>query len=221
MPKEHEQHAGTGKHGTPPEGGGSGTGDRNAEPSLDELLAEWDNDEPGKSGKEGAPSKPDKAPPGDGRSDADKQRLEKLEQRLAMQDYEKAMGQAVNAVKGDLEVEDDFVEFWLNKQADQDPRLMKLWEQRDTRRAEWSKALEALGRQFQDDNAGRFGPTDTSQRKPGRRPSLHDQVASAAHASRSTAPGDPNDGIADELASMDDSTFALKKAEILRQSSQK
>lgn len=218
MPREneHKEHADTGQHGNPPAGGRNGAGDRNDEPTLDELLEEWDAADHDASDKDTGKRKPPKEPSSDGGSEAEKQRLERLEQRLAMQDYEKAMGQAVDAVKGDLQVEDDYVEFWLNKQADQDPRLMKLWEQRDTRRAEWNKALEALGRQFQEEYADRFG-TVNDRETTGARRNLQDKVASAVHASRSRTPGDPNDGVVDELASMDDSTFSLKKAEILRQ----
>jgi hypothetical protein len=56
---------------------------------------------------------------------------------------------AVDAINADLKADPDLVEFALAKEARQDSRFLKLWENRAKQPQAWEKALKAVGKKLE------------------------------------------------------------------------
>lgn len=194
--------------GTSPAGGGDGAGAGN-EPTLDQLLDEWDS-----SGKGGEPSQPS-SEKGGGQGSGDdvsslKERLNRTEQRLVEQDYRREMDRVISTVQQKAEANPKFIEWWINDRADSDKRLRELWEQRDSQPQEWEKAINALADEFAKEYGQQQG-SGSSQLD------AQSQAIQAALSSGSRAPGGQDGNVDEQLAKMSDSEFELKKGEIFRQ----
>ena len=159
---------------------------------LSKLLASWDDDKSEK--KAGL------------KNDGLATELAHLKYRIEMKDI-------IPAVKGDLAVPDKFVETYINSKADQDQKLMKLWDERDTRRSEFDAAIKALSGDFVE-----F--CKASGIKVGEKVDVKDEkddkgLAAAARMARETQ---SKSSSMDDLnwGAMSDTEFALKKREVIR-----
>lgn len=173
------------------------------EPTLDDLLKEWDKPAEEPKGRVEAKQKDTSSK----EVSSLKEEIDGLKQHLADQSYKEDMSKVVSTVKGDLGAQNKFVEFWVNERATEDERLQTLWNERDKRPQEFNKAIEALGRDFQTYWNENFASKHDDTRR---------QVAAAAMASGSTPAPPEFDRVADEMASMNDRDFTLKKHEIFR-----
>lgn len=111
--------------------------------SLDALLSEFDSE-----------TKPQPAPqpvaPAAGQpNDQVTARLAALENRLLAEKNTKDFASALNKVKGDFDIPEWAVRGWLNEQAEKNPRVNDIWNNRelDPRKAE--KLLAGLHNEFQ------------------------------------------------------------------------
>jgi len=189
---------------SPSDGSATGGNGAGAAKSLDSLLASWDADDDDDSGD------------GKGKEKAAGlnalvERLERIEKAHADRAYKSDIASVVERVKGEHDVDPWIVEAYVNKRAESDPKLVKLWEQRDTRKADFDKAIDALTSEFGEWAKGRAGqPKPDADGKSASR-----RLASAVKGARDAADsGGGLDGL--DLAGMSDNEFALKKAEIFR-----
>jgi hypothetical protein len=120
---------------SPPKGADTPKGD------LEKALASWD------------------APKGTDGGDAGKKPAETttkddeitaLRAEVSRQSYESDMKALVTQVKGDLDVDYEDVERWLNTKADKDPRLTKAWDERHTNKARFQEVAKALVPEYQE-----------------------------------------------------------------------
>lgn len=171
----------------PPEGAGKD----NDDDSLDSLLASWDKDKGGK--KTEPPAKKEDDSP--------------LAKEVANMRYQLEMEKIVKLVKADLDVDDDFVETYVNMRGAKDPRLLALWDDRDSNRAEFNKAMKALAGDF----AKFVKAKDAGKDEKGR----DDKgLAAAAHMARKSPGGGDLDSL--NFGAMSDADFAFKKQEVFR-----
>ncbi len=97
---------------------------------------------------------------------------------LADRDYRDTMERdVIPLIKGDFELPDDYVEHWVNKQADE--TLLQLWEQRKQKPAQFQEAMEALRPRFEEHVEKQFGQKP-GEEDPSRR------IASVVKGSRVT-----------------------------------
>lgn len=183
--------------------GGAGAGAK----SLDDLLASWESPSSDNSGDDR--SSVDKAAPSD-KTDPQEARIRALEEQLAASAYRNEMASVVSTVKGDLEVDDDLVEYWVNKRAESDPRLVSLWENRDGNAGRFKSALNALKEEFGEFAKERLVVGQAQNRESSRR------AASAVAGARETPSGMAHGLDNVNWGSLGDSEFALKKAEVFR-----
>lgn len=171
---------------------------------LEELLASWEpkGTDGGKKPKE---------------SDVTK-RLEQLEAAVTRTSYESDMKSIVAQVKGELEVDDWIVEAWINKRADSDPKLVKLWEERDTEKAQFQKVIQSLGPEFQEYAKGKILPkVEPKNEEVKDKEDKKGSDKGLAAAVRNSRDASPSSGYDDtKWASLGESDFALKKAEVFR-----
>lgn len=172
---------------------GADTGNKR---SLSQLLDEYDKG----SGADGK-----KEPPPD---EGLKRKVDALEAEAAERSYQSGIEGVIKTLKGDLEVDDFIVESWANKQAADDPRLQKLWEERASRKKEFNEAIEALKPEFQ----------KYAQEKILGKESSGGNNNSLVAAVRNARDSDPGGGEMDDVkwGGLSDSDFALKKAEVFR-----
>lgn len=162
--------------------------------SLNDLLDEWDT-----SGKKSANS---------GKSgDEVAARLAALERRIASDSYDKEMSSVVETLKGDLDVDEFVVEAWINKQANDDPRLLELYEARDENPKKWREAIKALRPEFESYAKSRI-LTKSGNDDRG--------VGAAVRASKNSPNTVDLSDDGSDIASMSDAEFSLKKAEVFR-----
>lgn len=182
--------------------------------SLSALLAEWEEKDKGDGGK--PKSEPNKAK-GESSADDLAKRLEAIEGALTKTSYQSDMKSVVATVKGDLQVDDGFVESWVNRKADSDPRLVELWEQRDSRKAQFQEAIKALQPEFKE-----YVEQLTKQLSPPKQDEEPDKgkkadrgLAAAVRNAREASPGaNGYDGV--NWAGISEHEFALKKAEVFK-----
>lgn len=164
------------------------------EPSLDELLADF-----------GLDSKSDEATnkQSETRSDVKddlqdvvsyvRSEIETKQQERDSSD----LASAVESVKGDLDIDPELVEGWLNARASKDKRLTQLWENRGSDPARWNKAVEALGRDF----------AKVMGSKPNSEISEDVEAVAAAVRGASTKNPEPTDDIPDNVEQMSGAEF--------------
>jgi hypothetical protein len=171
--------------------------------SLDDLLDEFDK------GVKSADS---------GKSDSTeiaalKEQVNVLLEREADRSYKSEMTDfIIPTLKGDLEIDDFYVEAWANKKASDDPRLQTLWDERGTKKAEFQKAIGLLAPEFQKSLEGKIvvNPKNDADDSVD-----ESQLASAVRRAREsnltpTSLDDVN------LGAMSDQEFQLHKQEVFR-----
>jgi hypothetical protein len=179
--------------------------------SLSALLAEWEEKD-----KVDSNAKPE--PRGKGETSADDlaKRLEAIEGALTKTNYQADMKSVVATVKGDLQVDEGFVESWINRKADSDPRLVELWEQRDSRKAQFQEAIKALQPEFKEyveQLTKQLLPQKDEEPEKGRKADRG--LAAAVRSAREAAPGATGyDAV--NWAGLAEHEFALKKAEVFK-----
>lgn len=172
--------------------------------TLDDLLSEWD--EVAAKGNEGD-GKTSEATQESKDSKALMERIDRLERERAETQYRSDMSRVVDMVKGDLDVDGFLVESWVNQRAEQDDRLVKLWENRTSRKREFDAAMKALASEFGDWAKERGLAKDEKQARR--------SLASAVANARESSTG--NNTMSDiNFGALNDSEFALKKAEVFR-----
>lgn len=181
--------------------------------SLSSLLAEWEEKDKGDSGK--SPSEPKGEPKGPNADDIAK-RLERLEASQVRSSYEADMKSVVATVKGDLDIDDFIVESWVNRKADGDPRLVKLWEERDSRKAQFDEVIKSLAPEFQEWAKSRI-PAKSKEEEPEAKDKSGKSDKGLAAAVRQAREASPSSGFDDvNFSGLSDQDFALKKAEVFR-----
>lgn len=109
---------------------------------IDDALAEFDK----------SASKPKPEPKTETETEPDlKAELQFLrEEREARQAerVQKDLSETVKKVKGDSDIDDDFVEGWLDAKARKDPRVREAWLKRAENPAAFDKVLEGLSTEF-------------------------------------------------------------------------
>jgi hypothetical protein len=176
--------------------------------NVTDLLNEWD--QPASKGTDsGKDAK--KAP---GLSDDVTARLERLEALATRTSYESDMKSIVATVRGDLDVDDFVVEAWVNRKADSDPRLVQLWNERDSKKSQFQEVIKSLAPECQEFAKTRIikAPPKTEEKETGK-----DAKESLSAAVRSAREASPSSGYEDlSWAGLNDNQFALKKAEVFR-----
>lgn len=122
--------------------------------------------------------------------------------------YRKEMDETiVPAVQGDLKVDPELVEMWVNRQAGRDPVLMSLWNARGEKPKEFRDAIAALAPEFKKyaESKG-LVPAEKSGKPDGK---LQSQIRSA----RETLPTKKDFGDK-SLAGMSDQEFARHSQEV-------
>lgn len=74
--------------------------------------------------------------------------LKQERERTQAQRTREALDAAVSEIKGDLEIDSELVEGWLDVQARKDPRLNKAWQNRHNDEAGYKRVLGALSKQL-------------------------------------------------------------------------
>lgn len=156
---------------------------------LNTLLADWDE--------------PEAKKPETDELKALKDQIKSLTEAEGQRSYDSEMTNfIVPTIKGDLEVSEKYIEFWVNQQADGDPRLIKLFNERGERKADFRKAIEAMVPEFK-----KHAEAEGMVAQKGLAAAVK-----AARASDSTPSG--MDDV--DFSSLSDQDFALKKAEVFR-----
>lgn len=162
--------------------------------SLDALLSEFNE------GTTKTKPAPQVAAP-DNKADVLQQRLDAIERRLAAEQETKDFGGAIKEVKGDFQVPDYAIRGWLSSEAEADPRINKVWEQRHQNPAAAKKLLTGLKSKFAAEQAKQKTPDAevTSDKLA---------VAAAVRGTSTKAPETPSPN----YGAMDDKQFAAEKA---------
>lgn len=169
----------------------SGATENDSKPDLESLLAGY-----GKGGGKAATT---------GAPDGVLDEIKSLRADLAQRDYRDAMDDIViPTLKGDMNVPTDYVEYWANKAAEADPRLLELWDDRKNNPTAFKEAIDALAPKFAESVTKQFGGGDPKK------------LLSTVKSSRETD-GSPADSF-DEVnwPSLSDTDFELKKRELFR-----
>lgn len=87
-----------------------------------------------------------------------------LTMRLAQRIDREDIGKLVKDVKGDLDIEDDLVEAWIDAQARKDARLQRAWLERDANPQAFQSIAKGLGREFAKRASKRIDPQATEDR---------------------------------------------------------
>lgn len=160
---------------------------------LNSLLADWD--EPKKAVKEESSE-----------IEALKAKVASLSEAEGIRSYKAEMENVViPKIKGDLDVDNDLVEFWVNKQADDDSRLQKLWENRSDNKKAFNDAIDALAPEFK-----KYAESKNLISKK-----ANNALAAAVKTARTS--DSKSSSLKDvDFGSLSDNEFALKKAEVFR-----
>ena len=178
--------------------------------NVTDLLNEWDQSSKGTdSGKD--------AKKASGLSEDVTARLERLEALATRTSYESDMKSIVATVKGDLDVDDFVVEAWVNRKADSDSRLVALWNERDSKKAQFQELVKSLAPEFQEFAKTRIikAPPKTEEKETENRgKDAKDSLSAAVRSSREASPSSGYDDVS--WSGMNENQFALKKAEVFR-----
>ena len=183
------------------ESGDAQAANNQAEPTLDDLLAEFDSQ---------AASEPASEPAVEPKlSAADLQsalrEVQQFQNERQQERVSKDISQAVEAVRGELDPEaDELVRGWLDVQAQNDARFRAAWQSRHTDPAKWNRVLKGMADQFAAKYGKRFGKADQDDREA--------MAAAVRVAGRHSQPTTHSD--APNLAAMSDHEFAMFKARL-------
>ncbi len=161
---------------------------------LEDLLASYGKDDKGQAKTDDLVSE-----------------VKALREDLASRDYRDVMDRdVIPSVKGEFSVPDDYVEHWVNKQADANPKLLELWNDRKGNPAAFNEAIEALTPKFAEHVEKQFGlKTDDSGDAAKR-------LASVVKGSRETDASPSTDFDDVNWGGLSDQDLTLKKAELFR-----
>ncbi len=172
--------------------------------TLSELRAEYERSLASQSA-----SDKDKSP---GELTALRKEVESLRAEAAERSYRKTMGDTiVPTVLGDLKVDADLVEMWVNKQAQDDPELMALWNERTAKPKEFKAAIAALAPEFKKYAEAK----GLVQPEKGGKKSDDGKLQSQLRSARETQPSKHDFGSVN-LSKMSDQEFALHSAEVYK-----
>lgn len=118
------------------------------EPTLDELLAEYDGGEKSDGIKPTSDTKDDG---GDDKVAALEKRLEAFERQSEQDQYQNDVINAVKAIRGESNPEiftDVHMEGWLTAEAKRDPRIARAWMDRADKPQTWGKIQDQLKGRF-------------------------------------------------------------------------
>jgi hypothetical protein len=125
--------------------GAEETGAQDKKDDLDTLLAEYE---------EGTgPSTEQKQAE---KTDPNVERLERLERTLNERDYRDDMKLVVGSVRGEFtpdEVDDEFIDTWVNAEAKKDPRVAQAWMKRHDDPQKFQRVVAGLSRKFAEKHA--------------------------------------------------------------------
>ena len=125
--------------------------------------------------------------------------------------YRKAMDDTiVPAVLGELKVDADLVEMWVNKQAQNDPVLMALWNDRAAKPKEFKEAIAALAPEFK-----KYAESKGLVKPEGKTADDKGKLQSAVRSARDTT-SSKRDMSTVDLSGMNDQQFALHSQEVFR-----
>lgn len=170
-----------------------------AEPTLDDLLAEFDSQ-----------AEPEPEPKVDPKlSAADLQaalrEVQQFQSERQQERVSKDIGQAVEVVRGELDPEaDELVRGWLDVQAQSDARFRAAWQSRHADPVKWNRVLKGMADQFATKYGKRFGRSDQDDREA--------MAAAVRTAGRHSQPTTPSE--APNFAGMNDHEFAMYKARL-------
>jgi hypothetical protein len=126
----------------------------------------------------------------------------------------------VTQVKGDLDVDYEDVERWLNTKADKDPRLTKAWDERHTNKARFQEVAKALIPEYQE-YAASFAkrvakPAEKDEKDGGKDPVKGDKGLAAAV--RGAREASPSSGQFENVnwGQLSDNELALKKSQVFK-----
>jgi hypothetical protein len=129
-----------------PDAEGNGAQDTTTQvDDLDAALNEF-NEATGSSTEQKTTEKPD----------PEKDRLERLERSLAEREYREDMTKVVTSIRGDFapdEVDDEFIDTWVNAEAKKDPRVANAWVKRHADPKGFERVLNGLSRKFAEKHA--------------------------------------------------------------------
>ena len=165
------------------------------EKSIDELLAEFEGDEPEQQKETVKPDVPNKVQ----LDDAAKKEI--IEQLQAQQKTEQDITKDVEKIKGDLPVEDAYIRWKLEDMASKDQRVLNAFLNRDTKPQAW----EAIVNKVASDLQGTYG----SQKKTDK-----EAIASAVH-SATEAPDSSGSDVS--IKGLSDEEFQMQKVKLLSQ----
>lgn len=126
-----------------------GAGERDKAPSLDELLAQY---EEAKDGKD-KPDDPGKKADGDDRVARLESELEEIRKRDQEREYSGDVQKAVKTIRGDFDAgtfTDRRMEGWLTAEAQDDPRIARAWTDRSNNPTAWAQIEGQLAQRFAD-----------------------------------------------------------------------
>jgi hypothetical protein len=181
--------------------------------TLEKALASWDSASKGTDGDGG--KKPQA-------STKDQDEITELRAELSRLSYESDMKALVTEVRGDLDVDYEDVERWLNTKADKDPRLTKAWDERHANKSRFQDVVKALVPEYQEyvksfatrvSKGGEKGKKDDDE---GKNAGKDDKgLAAAVRQARDAAPSNGQFGDV-KWAQLSDNELAAKKSEVFR-----
>jgi hypothetical protein len=137
----------TEQNNEPARQGSEGADEGTKKDDIEAALSEYDEGTGGgSSAGQQQTQKPAEKP-----SDEALERIKRLEQQEYERVYRADLGKAINHIRGDFaadEVDDEFIETWLNARAKKDPRVANAWRLRDEDTAKFGRVLNALKQEF-------------------------------------------------------------------------
>ena len=189
------------KSGKPDSTGKPGTGNQGAVKTLDELRADYEAALSSKSAPDKGNSK---------ELEALRKQVADLTAEAGDRAYRKEMDQTiVPAVKGELKVDEEIVEMWVNREAGRDAALMALWNERASKPKEFKEAIAALAPEFKKyaESKGLVQPEKAAKSDD------KGKLQSAVRSARETQPTKKDFGDVN-LAKMGDQEFAQHAQEV-------
>ncbi len=179
---------------TPPADGGGAQ-----EQSVDELLSEFDAGNTKEPTDEKQPVPKEES---DGKVEfTPSQRKELLDELRTDIKVEEELKTAVKEIKGDLDIEDNYVRWRLEELAKNDERVWKAFIARKSNPKAWSAVSKKLNKELSD----KYGKPATGTDK--------EQIASAVHSATQTS-GAPSGEV--DIKKMSDADFEMQKYGIMQ-----
>ena len=168
-----------------------------AQEDLDTLLSQFDES----TGQEAS----QEAETGGQQESVSRDEFLQLQSTIANQQYQSDIQGVTEVIKGDLDVpfvDNEFVETWLNNEANKNPKLAQAWANRHSNPDAFQKVTGSLAKQFQDKfNVDHKATSDI------------DAVTSAVRSASTKAPEQETQT---DWGSMSDAEFAHAKANLRR-----